>query len=420
MRRIAWPAVAVVLAAACLTWGGSAVAEPPPLLVPPGAHPDSIIETPPAPLLNPATAPVVSADSARAAKADQFFLTARALESIQPGSALLSYNNALQINPTYPEANYRMGLLFLGAGEVKRAAHSFENELKYHPGHLRAARELGLARSLLDQNDAAIALLDSLVKAHPDDDETWRALGFVYKQAGQFDKAEDAYRRAIRLGPKRAGEHRDLAVLLSAQGRPDQARTELKRAIAMEDSDAANWYNLGNLERREQNYEAALEAYQQAEARDSSFGLAVQGQVGVLLDLHRTYDAGKTYRRWLDRRPDDPNARVQAIKLFEQVGRKDLALEVAQDGVKDRPKSPETHLILGETMARQGAMREALVEMRKAEALLKGKPGTEQVLQAIAELRTSAPDSLRGVFEADSVAHARALRRAAKPPRAPR
>lgn len=395
-----------MLVAACFGRGGSAIAEPPSLLVPPGATPDSIGAPPPAPLIVPGRT-AVDPDTVRAARARRFFLTGVALESARPGPSLLAYDNALQLDPSYPEANYRMGLLYVGAGQVERAVRSFERELRHHPDHLGAARELALARSRLDRHEDAIAALDSLARAHPDDDETWRALGFVCKQAGRAAEAEEAYRNAIRVAPDRPGEHRDLAVLLAAEGRPDEARAELKRAIALADSDAASWYNLGNLERREQRFDAALEAYREAEARDSSLGLAVQGQVGVLLDLNRTFDAGKTYRRWLDRRPDDHSAREQAVQLFEHAGRGDIALEIARDGVAERPETPDTHVILGGTLGRRGALREALEALREAESLLHGGPGTVHVRELIAGLRAAAPDSLRGLFEADSVRHAR-------------
>jgi tetratricopeptide (TPR) repeat protein len=231
-------------------------------------------------------------------------------------------------------------------------------------------------------------------------------------------------RRAIKLSPRRAAEHRDLAVLLASLGREDEAREEYQKALAVDPNDASVWVNLANLERRAGNLERALELYREAEQRDSNFSLAVQGQIGVLTQLKRDTEAGNIYRRWLRLRPDDHNARLEAVRHFNEAGRGDIGLELARDGVRQNRRSGDAHMIMGIALQYRGQARAALAELRSAEKFFTEPGARARVQEMIATMRAAAPDSLRAMFAADSVAHAvdstaaTARRRAAGPSRA--
>jgi tetratricopeptide (TPR) repeat protein len=249
--------------------------------------------------------------------------------------------------------------------------------------------------------------LERLTRILPNDDESWRALSFAYSSAGRTRDAERALRRAIQLAPNRAVEHRDLGVLLAKLERPREAREEYVRALAVDSSDATVWYNLGNLERRGGDPERALASYRAAEARDSGFALPLQGQIHALTDLGREREAGEVYRRWLKIQPDDHNARVEAVRLYGRMGRRDIAIELARDGVRHDPRSPDARMIHGMELEAQGQTRAALTELRRAEALFRTREEREQVEVLIETMRASAPDSLRAMFAADSAAHRR-------------
>jgi len=379
---------AVMLVALGMMPGGPAKAGPPSLLVPGGVRADSLPFSEPAPFIFPGQAPPDTSDRERAAKALEYFQIGVTMEGTQPGTAAIAYQNALRLNPLYPEANYRLGLLLAGAGEYAKAAQFFGAELVRDSTHTHAARELGLALSRAGDAPHAIGRLERLTHEHPRDDEAWRALGFAYKQAGRPSDAEAAYRKAIRLTPRRGGEHRDLAVLLSSIGHDDEARKEFRRATALDPDDATAWYNLGNLERRRARLEDALTAYRRAEGADSTLALAVQGQVTVLETMGRAYDAARTYDRWLVTHPDDHNARDYAIRLLVKAGRPDLAIALARDGVRQNPKSVEARVLLGQTLAEHGSAEEALAELENAEKLAADDAARQQVHALVEALRT--------------------------------
>jgi superkiller protein 3 len=341
-----------------------------------------------------------------AERAREKYALGRSLEEQnQPGAAIAAYRTALLFDPALPDAAYRIGLLFLTRDVLAEAAKFFALEIQHHPENDDAVRELGLTLTRLGRHDRAIDHLTRLTKRSPNHDENWRALGFAYAAAGRKQDAEAAFRRAIQLGLRRAEEHRDLAVLLASEGRDREARAEYQLALEVEPKDATVWYNLGNLDRRAKQPQAALENFRRATAYDSTFGLAMQGEVAVLRDLKRDAEAGEVYRRWLRANPLDHETRLAAVRLYDDIGRNDVAVEIGLEGVRRAPRSAEAHRILGLAYEANSQSRLALEELRRSASLFGTGDDSLHVVKLIGTMRARAPDSLRAVFAADSAAH---------------
>jgi len=380
----------------------------PSLLIP--ARRDSLPpESAPAPFITPGH--FESSDSAlvsSVAAARAQYRIGLSLERSSPGAAVVAYRNALRIDPEIRDAAYRAGLLMAGVGSYADAAKMFAAEVKQHPDHDDAERELGVALTRTGHHPEAIKRLESLSRRQPRVDKNWQALGFAYASAGRSKDAEAALRRSIELAPERSEEHRDLgAVIAAAGGRDREARTEYRRAAALAPDDPSVWINLGNLERRAGRPDSALADYRRAEACDSSLAMALAGQIEVLHESGRLAEAAEVYRRRLHRQPADHAARLEAIRLEGELGRPDRALELAREGIRDAVGEGTSWEIYGMTLAGQGRPREALDQLRRAESMYRDRPAdAERVRALITRLRAGAPDSLRAVFAADSVAHA--------------
>jgi tetratricopeptide (TPR) repeat protein len=381
---------------------------------------DTVRESPPAPLLVPGRATLPdTADRSPEALARQQYEKGLGLERINAfAAAIICYRRAVALDPTLAGPNYRAGMLFQSVGQVEEAVKAFAAELGKHPDDALAARELGLGLAQLNEHARAIAQLESLTRRFPGDGANWRALGYAYMRAGRPRDAETALRRAIRLPPQSALEHRDLGFVLAATGRESEARAEYRRAIALDPKETGAWVNLANLDRSKGDLEQALADFREAEKRDSALVLAVKGQAQLLGELKRFGEAGTTYRRLLERAPGDLDARFTAVRLYEALGRDDIALEVARDGVRHDRGSGEARLIMGMALEAQGRLREAALELRRAESMARDRDGRERARRLIAALNVEAPDSLRALFEADSVALVKQPAR--RPPPQPR
>jgi tetratricopeptide (TPR) repeat protein len=367
---------------------------------------DPVRESAPAPLLIPGRVMFPdTVDRSREALARQQYEKGLGLERINASAAaIICYRRAVALDSTLAGPNYRMGMLFQGVGQVEAAVTAFAAEVRGHPGDAQATRELGLGLAQLNEHARALAQLEPLARRFPRDGANWRALGYAYMLAGRPRDAETALRRAITLPPPSALEHRDLGFVLAATGREDEARAEYRRAIALDPKETGAWVNLANLDRSKGDLDRALEDFREAEKRDSAMVLAVKGQAQVLGELKRIDEAGATYRRLLDRVPGDLDTRFAAVRLYEALGRDDIALEVARDGVRHDRGSGEARLLLGMALEAQGRLREAGLELRRAESLARDRGGRERARRLLGSLAAEAPDSLRALFAADSVA----------------
>lgn len=399
-------AALALLAAAAPPPAAEAPPDGPALLVP--ARPDTtIVEGEPAPLLVPGRVDVADSSRAPRVRARQFLELARYWEANGQGlTAVNAYRSALRFDSTLAGVARRMGELLAGLGRDAEAVEAFAAELQRHPGDVDATRELGLALARLGETDEALRHLQLLVARVPRADSAWSALGYAYLAAGRPGDARAALERALALPPARASEHRELGVALAALGRTADARAAYRRAIAGDATDATAWLNLGNLERDARRDEAALEAYREAGRRDSALAEAAQGEARALARLRRMREAGEAFRRWVALAPLDLGARLEAVQHFIAEGRPDAALEVARDALRRDDRSPDAHLLHGVALSATGRTREALAALRRAESLFRTPAGRERAAGLVAALRRSAPDSLRALFETDSLEHA--------------
>ncbi len=392
------------LAVGLALWALPAPAAVPPVLIPP--HADTVsTRTPAGPLLVPGRVnPSDTLAHARPRTPQEHYAMGRELERTgHPAAAIVAYSNAVHLDPTFPDAHFRMGLLYGAVSQHKAAAEQYAAELRIRPDNRVASRLLGLEQAEMGDTASAIVRLRGLVESGPDDEPAWQALGFAYGVAGRPRQGEHALRRALTLDPLDGDAWRDLGVVLNTQGREAEAREAYARAAKLLPRDPGVYVNLGNMDRRAKRYEQALADYREALGRDSTEALAWRGQVTVLTEMGRAADAGTVYRHWLERTPNDVGLRVQAMEHFASMGRKDVALELAREGVRHQPNSPEAHLALGMALHESGAERAALPELRRAQDLFLQAVPSARVGALIRSMRAQAPDSLRALFAADSL-----------------
>lgn len=396
-------------AAGLAAFAAPALAQGPSLLVPPRA--DSVTMAPPAPLLIPGantTRPDTSVD-ARLRRAIEQYQLGRTLETQnQPGSAVMAYNNALQLNPRLPDAHFRMAELFVARERWREAAHEYAAELANNPTHPLAERGMGVALANVGDTTRAIQHLESLVRRRPDDAENWQAMSYAYTAAGRPEQAERALREALRRAPKDGDAWRDLGVVLAQRQKLGEARDAYRRAASLLPRDGAVWVNLGNLEVRAARIDSALADYREAESRDSLLAFAYAGQVRALEVLGRDREAAEVRRRWVRRFPDDDDVRVDAIQAWAKLGRNDVSVEIAREGVRNRPRSASARAALGIALTSDGQWEAGLAELRRAESLYRKPEQQKGIRDYVASLRDRAPASARAFFDADSVARAAA------------
>jgi tetratricopeptide (TPR) repeat protein len=110
----------------------------------------------------------------------------------QMDAAVRDMRRAIELNPTYAPAQWRLGLWLLDENQTEGAERAFSRATEIDPND--RAGWIGLARVYLqrDENERAAGLLERLVGAAPGEGYTLQLLGTAYRRLGREDLAASA------------------------------------------------------------------------------------------------------------------------------------------------------------------------------------------------------------------------------------
>ncbi len=138
---------------------------------------------------------------------------------------------------------------------------------------------------------------------------------------GDPERAENLLLEIIRDYPELDGPRLNLAILYAADEREPEARALVQEVLTHDPDDAVAWHQLGILERRSGEFEAAAGAYQRALELSPDYGLAHRN-LGVLLDLYmgQPEQALVHYERYLELEGPDPEVERWVTELEIRLG----------------------------------------------------------------------------------------------------
>jgi len=138
---------------------------------------------------------------------------------------------------------------------------------------------------------------------------------------GDVEKAEAMLESLILDYPDLDGPRLNLAILFAADSREPEARALVDEVLAHDPDDAVAWNQLGILERRAGEFNAAAEAYGRALELSPNYGLAHRN-LGVLLDLYmgQPDKALVHYERYLELDGPDPEVERWVTELEMRLG----------------------------------------------------------------------------------------------------
>ena len=186
--------------------------------------------------------------------------------------ALLSYSNVLDVDETFYQAHYQVGVIQSKMGDKDAAVESYEKALEVNPQFYKGFFALGLAKSSMNDSDGAISALEAAININPGYDKAYGAMGDIYIGKKNYEKAKQVLNMAVTVNPNYARGYSNLGIIHADEKNWDQAVSSLEMAVALNDKDSMSFFRLASAHNINGNCGGAKEAARKSADLKSRFG----------------------------------------------------------------------------------------------------------------------------------------------------
>jgi protein O-GlcNAc transferase len=211
---------------------------------------------------------------------------------------------AIVLQPAYPEALLNLGNALQAAGRSEDAIRAFRDAIVLNPALPEAHTGLGVALQAKGQLEEAIGHHREALNLRPAYSAAWSNLGVALRARGDCrQETIAAFREALRLKPAYPEALSNLGLALLTDGQSEEGLACQRQAIAINPSNPQLHLNLGD----------------------------------GLLELNRLPEAIRTYRMVLELKPDERKAYLGLARAHQLLGELEQALLIAQQGLAIQP-----------------------------------------------------------------------------------
>ena len=263
-------------------------------------------------------------------------------ESIQ------AFQKVLQMNSQYPEANFYLGVSYLGYNDYDKALDCFNEELKFHPDYRRARLYAAKALLALGREGEAVEQYQILVQQNPKDSRVWFEMASLYRSLAQhaykqletldpdsamldvlraeadaddlkYQDAVTRYHEALKKQPDFPGLHFALGQIYYKMDKPIDAEPELRLALKEDPDNPPANYMLGQILLRNEKAQEALPYLQVAVNGDPTF---MKGHLELgkcYLQLGKIAEAQQALSKAVEADPDSPAPHVLLVQVYTRL-----------------------------------------------------------------------------------------------------
>jgi tetratricopeptide (TPR) repeat protein len=217
--------------------------------------------------------------------------------------ALDAYRRATELDPTFALPWNSLGNLYRVDKRPADAEQAYRRAIELDPDLAWPYHSLALLEAQRGNYLQAVPLYQQALARHRRDADravSWHHLGEVYAVLERFGEAEQAYQQAVALDPAYAWPYHHLGLLYEQRGELPEALVAFRQALARHQQDedrAVAWNHLGNVNRRLDRIEEAVEAYQRANTLDSAYAQPWSNLGDIYRELGRQEEAMAAYRQ---------------------------------------------------------------------------------------------------------------------------
>jgi tetratricopeptide (TPR) repeat protein len=156
-------------------------------------------------------------ESAEKSRADEYFLKALEFEKLTDSvGAAKNYRLAIELDPTHPEACYRLALINFANKHFDRAAVLLDRAIKRDPDNHLINYHFGLALHRVSQTDSALFYMRRTIDLEPEFALAHYSLGLMWMNLQEPDSATKYLGAYVKLMPEETQSVREVRQLIEA------------------------------------------------------------------------------------------------------------------------------------------------------------------------------------------------------------
>lgn len=168
-----------------------------------------------------------------------------------------------QATPTSARAHLNVGNVARRQGRLPEAIAAYNQALRIDPGYPDALSNLAGILASQGRIDDALPLIQRALETAPDNIPLLNNLGSIYFQKGRVSEAAELFERSLAVDPQHPVAHYNLGLIRFEEGKPNAARQHFERVAGRGPQFVRSWYYLAVMEDERGNADTAQKLAEQ-------------------------------------------------------------------------------------------------------------------------------------------------------------
>lgn len=266
-------------------------------------------------------------------------------------------------NPNVLKQKYlESGNRFFEKQQYREAAIQYENAIQIDPKYVNAHYRLALCFLHLSDWNGAYAELNRTTDLSPDDADAQLDLGNLLLGQRRYQEAQDRADLVLTGDPRNVKARILRANALAELQNMDASLQEMQTAIDLDPQRASSYLNMALLHTSAKQTAAAEEDFQKALSMDPKSLAARLGLGNIYSEEQRWSEAEAQFRQAIEQEPQNLVPRISLCNVFLAENQRSQAEKVAADAKEALKSSAEGYRVLGDFYFRVGDIPKALQE----------------------------------------------------------